>query len=631
MGCFCPEGTQDYDGDGVCSRKCGTPKEENCGKNSRCDDSSGTAACRCVFLVKKDDFGTIWNSQALSLTDALESAQAASDGGTDCELWLEEGEFALYQAYKMKNLQLYGGFRNGNITKHDRGDNNHSILYKNYDDSYMDISSAFNIEQGRAVFDGVQFSSFYYAQGPVTGQTWAGSVIMARSSDIEINNVIFYNNNTYNIDTKYGGRGGAVFLYDSRLTIKNSAFQNNIAGNGGAIAAEENSVLDIDTVTLTDNQASNSTGGGAIYLLNSTGNIKNSKFLDNYSYSDTNPCYGGAINSKNSHLTLDNNYFRNNSTNGFDNLAAGGAIYLERGSIKITGTTFTDNAATSILGDILGGTIMNDGSTDMLIDSSIITASSVYSQYSTQNNDDPRCKIFAGSAIAQHNGSFQGKSLLLADNWAHAKVCTYRDFTNQGLENGAVIYNYTTEGQAVRPSKLTDSIIFHSSNTFGQEMGVIPADGAEDWHNMDVENCSLPYNLRYINDNEDYLTNNCRLGADLPNYQLDHFKRAVWISEDYSSQTGTTKLEANQTLWHENELVGKYVRYQNYNNSFYFHLPIIANGENYVVVDGGITNGNYHYLLPFYYLPDHSMNESFILPGNQEITIHDLQDLHCKL
>ncbi len=151
--------------------------------------------------------------------------------------------------------------------------------------------------------------------------------------DITIESSDFENNITVR------GRGGAIYTGkdetyvedtdEAKLTIESSVFKGNKAsdrsnGAGGAITTDETEIT-INNTYFTENAAGQS--GGAIYIGENCTDvtITQSTFtMNGFDGSGVNATYGGAIRSE-STFTVTRSYFENNSAQD-----SGGAIYFNR-------------------------------------------------------------------------------------------------------------------------------------------------------------------------------------------------------------------------------------------------------------------------------------------------------------
>jgi hypothetical protein len=168
----------------------------------------------------------------------------------------------------------------------------------------------------------------------------AGGLLEIEGAEVKLSGITFKGGTAGTGGAK--GYGGAIYNYESKLQISNSAFTGDTAsgettnasydegGYGGAIYSERG------TLTISASSfSSNSADGGA------NGSV----------YDDGG--YGGAIYSEQGTLTVTGCSFSGNTSDGgskatgsgYDDGAGGGAIYGEEGTITITGSTFTSNSA----------------------------------------------------------------------------------------------------------------------------------------------------------------------------------------------------------------------------------------------------------------------------------------------
>ena len=101
--------------------------------------------------------------------------------------------------------------------------------------------------------------------------------------------------------------GGAIIAINSTVDISGSRFEDNKADLGGAISAEQESIINMSDNVFVSNSAS--FGGGVLYSSNSTITIKASGFHDNNASNGS----AGALASINSAITIEASKFHNNS------------------------------------------------------------------------------------------------------------------------------------------------------------------------------------------------------------------------------------------------------------------------------------------------------------------------------
>ena len=196
----------------------------------------------------------------------------------------------------------------------------------------------------------------------ITGANdWEGGAIRCHYNAPTIVNCILVANT--------GVAGGALYVYDARLTVSGCVFRNNSAEYGGAALRSTYGAITLDTCTFESNAAG--TSGGGLSSSSSDVRITNCTFLRNSAVDN-----GGGVSSVDSDVRMINCAFRYNSAgNGgggahsatrdpvlanctfYGNLArAGGALYNESSDATLTNCTLNSNVA------ITGGALCNNDS-----------------------------------------------------------------------------------------------------------------------------------------------------------------------------------------------------------------------------------------------------------------------------
>ncbi|MAT98589.1 MAG: hypothetical protein CL608_15715 [Anaerolineaceae bacterium] len=180
--------------------------------------------------------------------------------------------------------------------------------------------------------------------------------------------------------------GGAVYVERlSTLTLTNSAINNSVAANGGAIAlngwgsSDAGGTLIVTDSSFSGNQSTaaaipgGGNGGGALYITGgSTATVSGSIFSNNVSVN------GGGIHILGANLTVSDSTFSGNVANNSAGGGGGGAIYVDgtknfNGTIDISTSTFSNNQSNQ-----LGGAIFSfpEGSGSTIIDQSLFDSNS---------------------------------------------------------------------------------------------------------------------------------------------------------------------------------------------------------------------------------------------------------------
>jgi len=192
-----------------------------------------------------------------------------------------------------------------------------------------------------------------------TADNSAGAVYNTGSSSTTMTNCIFIDNETGPDD-----RGGAIFNYESFLSLENCSFDNNEASRtGGAIHSTTDTSL-VAGVTIVNSSFTNNNSfgwGGAVTLYgeNQSLEVKGSQFTDNNCFQSGGALHVGFLGS----ATIDSCLFHNNTST-----FGGGAIFCQNENTKlnVTNSSFTENIA-----DSSGGAISCNGGQQSNISGSI--------------------------------------------------------------------------------------------------------------------------------------------------------------------------------------------------------------------------------------------------------------------
>ncbi len=152
--------------------------------------------------------------------------------------------------------------------------------------------------------------------------------------------------------TSDGFSGGAIIATNSTVEISQSRFNENGADFGGAIFAEQGSIINMSGNVFVSNDANK--WGGALHSSSSNITIEACEFHGN----NTSTRYGngGALSSYNSTITIEANVFAS--------MGWGGVLYSSSSNITIEACKFYDNNAE------LGGVLYSDYSNAITIKAS---------------------------------------------------------------------------------------------------------------------------------------------------------------------------------------------------------------------------------------------------------------------
>ncbi len=197
-------------------------------------------------------------------------------------------------------------------------------------------------QKGNVLFDGLTFQNGFSGSSNGGALVFNGTGVTGKVVDCSFigNKVTDGNNNTKGLS------GGAIHVFEAKVTVENSSFSKNYGRNGGSLYSNNaEAELTVKGCTFTEDYTYNT--GGSINNSNGTQIIENCTFTGCYNLGGT----GGAIhvNGASAVQTLKNCVFsaceanRNNSYLKVDNKACGGAISVQNANLDISGCTFDGN------------------------------------------------------------------------------------------------------------------------------------------------------------------------------------------------------------------------------------------------------------------------------------------------
>ena len=210
--------------------------------------------------------------------------------------------------------------------------------------------------------------------------------------------------------------GGAITATNSTVYISRSKFEHNGANTGGAIFAEQNSIINMSGNVFVGNKASN---GGVLFSSSSTITIEASEFHNNSAR------YGGVLSSGSSTTTIEASEFHDNSAG-----ISGGVLDSYNSAITIAASEFRDNSATD-----LGGVLVSIHS-KITIEASEFHDNSVSSLGGVLYSDSDTITIEA-SEYHGNNASIGG-GVLKSDS-SNVTIAS-SNFTNNASPIGAIIH-----------------------------------------------------------------------------------------------------------------------------------------------------------------------------------------------
>ena len=281
---------------------------------SNWDNAAGLTELKGL-LAKGAVMNVYMSAGTYSVTDAL---VAEADGA----------DFSVYGGYPAgaKGASLKARDAKANATIFDGGGKSQIWLTK----------------KGNVLFDGLSFQNGFSAKDNGGALVFNGTGVTGKILDCSFigNKVTDGTNGTQYLS------GGAIHVFEAKVTVENSSFSKNYGRNGGSLFTNNaKAELTVKGCTFTEDYALNT--GGSINNSNGTQMIENCTFTGCYNLDGA----GGAIhiNGASAVQTLKNCVFnaceanRNNSYLKVDNKACGGAISVQNANLDISGCTFDGN------------------------------------------------------------------------------------------------------------------------------------------------------------------------------------------------------------------------------------------------------------------------------------------------
>lgn len=199
--------------------------------------------------------------------------------------------------------------------ENDTGNGSIDNPYKELKPGRASDNSTIHMANGVYNLNGISYANLtFIGQGPSKTVLSTGSLSVSGSltlKDLALNKILITNN--------------------GNLTAMNVLFNSSTGNNGGAITSGEDSYVNLENCTFSNN---NALYGGAIYIKGGFMDIADSIFTNNTA------SFGGAITSLNSYLNITNLKAQSNEAT-----YCGGAIYQMGGTLSINSCEFKSNSA----------------------------------------------------------------------------------------------------------------------------------------------------------------------------------------------------------------------------------------------------------------------------------------------
>lgn len=281
---------------------------------SNWDNAAGLTELK-TLLAKGAVMNVYMSAGTYSVTDALVSEADGAD-------------FSVYGGYPAgaKGASLKARDAKANATVFDGGGKSQIWLTK----------------KGNVLFDGLTFQNGFSAKDNGGALVFNGTGVTGKVVDCSfIGNKVTDGTNS----TQYLS-GGAIHVFEAKVTVENSSFSKNYGRNGGSLFTNNaKAELTVKGCTFTEDFTLNT--GGSINNSNGTQIIENCTFTGCYNLGGA----GGAIhiNGASAVQTLKNCVFtaceanRNNSYTKVAAKASGGAISVQNAYLDISDCTFDGN------------------------------------------------------------------------------------------------------------------------------------------------------------------------------------------------------------------------------------------------------------------------------------------------
>lgn len=292
---------------------------------SNWDNAAGLTELKAL-LAK----GAVMNVYMSAGTYSVEEALVSEAEGAD---------FSVYGGYPAgaKGASLKARDAKANVTIFDGGGKSQIWLTK----------------EGNVLFDGLTFQNGFSAKDNGGALVFNGTGVTGNVVDCSFigNKVTDGTNGTQYLS------GGAIHVFEAKVTVENSSFSKNYGRNGGSLFTNNaKAELTVKGCTFTEDYALNT--GGSINNSNGTQTIENCTFTGCYTLGGDAkyvPGNGGAIhvNGTNAVQTLKNCVFsvceasRNYSYKTTDSRSCGGAVSVQNARLDIIGCTFDGNMGVS--------------------------------------------------------------------------------------------------------------------------------------------------------------------------------------------------------------------------------------------------------------------------------------------
>ena len=293
--------------------------------------------------------GSNWDNAA-----GLEELKALLAKGAVMNVYMSVGTYSVEEALVSEaegaDFSVYGGYsadaKGASLKSRDAKAN--ATIFDGGGKSQIWLT-----KKGNVLFDGLTFQNGFSAKDNGGALVFNGTGVTGNVVDcvFEGNKVTDGTNSTQYLS------GGAIHVFEAKVTVENSSFSKNYGRNGGSLFTNNaKAELTVKGCTFTEDYALNT--GGSINNSNGTQMIENCTFTGCYTLGGDAkyvPGNGGAIhvNGTDAVQTLKNCVFsvceasRNYSYKTTDSRSCGGAVSVQNARLDIIGCTFDGNMGVS--------------------------------------------------------------------------------------------------------------------------------------------------------------------------------------------------------------------------------------------------------------------------------------------
>jgi hypothetical protein len=248
------------------------------------DTDTGTDG-ECIRYVDVDAAGS---ANGLTWADACNAVQPAIDSAAEavanipavehCKVWVAAGIYFIYQlgpndtVALATDVEVYGGFA-GDETALDDRDWEANVTVLDGRNEAMPDMRVHHVVTGA---DASLLDGFVVAHGTANNEPsdLYGGGFYSNDSSVEIHNCKFIGNYAQNA-------GAAIAFAEGTLTLSNSLFTLNTSNTEGAAVNVNPGTVDISDCYFVGNLNEGDTGGGALGMIETTGQVINGVFAGN--------------------------------------------------------------------------------------------------------------------------------------------------------------------------------------------------------------------------------------------------------------------------------------------------------------------------------------------------------------